>query len=332
MSKSAHSHSTSRARLWSFKPILLAVLCLVLAIPFLLLIGRLIEIGQNGVLLPADQLQLQSSNLGKIVQSVQVVESTPKPVTITDLGKPAPKFGSVAVLAMDYDTGKVLYDKNIHLRRSPASTTKLMTALVSVKHYQLGQVLTVMPEDTVQGSSMGLHAGETVTYRGLLYGMLLNSGNDAAFTIASNYPGGLIAFVGLMNKQVRDLGLIDTSFTNPAGFDGPGHYSSAYDLAVIAKAAVENNQIARIVGTKNTSVLAMDRSQEHELHNLNQLLGEPGVLGIKTGTTEQSGENFVGLVERNGRKIITVVLGSSDRFTESRNLINWVYDNFVWSY
>ncbi len=308
---------------------LLALLILGAALPGLLLVVQLIEVAQQRVVLTADELNVRANNIPNVVSPVQAVES-PKQPTITDLGKLAPDFGALAVLAEDVKTGRVLFGKDVSERRSPASTTKLMSALVAIEYYKLGDILTVMPEDIVGGSSMGLHSGETVTFRGLLYGMLLNSGNDAAFTIARNYPGGLSGFIEKMNLKAKELGLKNTHFQNPAGFDGNTHYSSAEDLAKIATEAVENEQIAKIVATKDTSVLAMDRSKEHDLHNLNQLLNEPGVIGIKTGFTEKSGENFVGLVERDNHKVLTVVMGSNDRFGETKALMNWVYSNFVW--
>ncbi|MDO8638989.1 MAG: D-alanyl-D-alanine carboxypeptidase, partial [Candidatus Daviesbacteria bacterium] len=169
-----------------------------------------------------------------------------------------------------------------------------------------------------------------LSFRSLLYGMLLNSGNDAAYTIAQNYSGGLDAFVVAMNNKAISLGLLNTHFTNPAGFDSLGHYSSAEDLAKIATIAIENPQLSRVVSTKETSVASIDKSTIHSLKNLNKLLDEPGVLGIKTGTTPLARENLVGLVERNGHKILTVVLGSNDRFGETNKLLDWTYSNFVW--
>lgn len=311
------------------KFLLLALIIFIAAIAILLASGKLVDLSEKRITLVADQLNIQSSNIPNLVQKAQAKEA-PKSLKITQKGVKPPEFSGLAVLVQDWETGTILDSKNIHTRLSPASTTKLMTALVGVSSYQLGDILSVRPGDLVSGSSMGLHVGETVTFRGLLYGMLLNSGNDAAFAIASNYPGGVNAFIGAMNQKARQLNLADTNFLNPAGFDGNGHYSSAFDLAKIAHEVVNNGQLAKIVATKETSVLAMDRSKEHFLHNLNQLLDEPGVIGIKTGFTEKSGENLIGLVERNNHKVLTVVLGSKDRFGETKRLMDWVYSNFVW--
>ncbi len=249
-----------------------------------------------------------------------------------------PTLNSNAVLAQDFDSGTILYQENIYSKLAPASTTKLMTALVAVEHFKAADKLTVPSEAMVGGSTMGLRVGEQLSFRSLLYGMLLDSGNDAAYTIALNYPGGMSSFLVQMNKKSQDLGLNNTHFTNPAGFDDPKHYSSAYDLAKIAKLAALDYQLARIVATKDTQIVSSTnpeassagRTREYNLHNLNQLLSEPGVLGMKTGTTEKAGENLVGLVERNGHKAITVMLGSKDRFNETKNLMDWVYANYLW--
>lgn len=254
----------------------------------------------------------------------------PKKPEIVDRQIPPPEFGSLSVLAMDLETEQMLYQKNIHKRLRPASTTKIMTALVSQEYFKHGEVLVVPKDALVGGSKMGLEPGEQLSFRSLLYGMLLNSGNDAAYTIALNFPGGLEGFVSRMNEKVGELNLSDTSFENPAGFDGPNHYSSAYDLAIIAKAAVGNPQLARVFSTKETSILSWDKTKEHNLRNLNKLLSEQGVLGVKTGFTEKAGENLVGLVERDNHKVLTAVLSSQDRFGETKQLMDWVYENYEW--
>ncbi len=241
-----------------------------------------------------------------------------------------PKIYSKAAIAIDVESGKILFERGSTARLSPASTTKIMTALVSKDYYKAADVLTVTKQAMVGGSTMGLNIGEQMSYRSLLYGMMLNSGNDAAFTIADNYPGGVSSFVAKMNEKVRQLGLNDTHFQNPAGFDNPDHYTSAYDLAQIAKTAIEDSTLARIVSTKETSVMSWDKSQTHLLYNLNKLLGEDGVLGIKTGTTDLAGESLVVLVDHDGHKVITVVLNSPDRFGETKSIIDWIYSNYNW--
>ncbi|MBI3485934.1 D-alanyl-D-alanine carboxypeptidase [Candidatus Daviesbacteria bacterium] len=301
----------------------------VVGVGFLMGLPKITEFAQSSSLLNTDRLSFLGSH--NLIPEVAGVSTKAPVIQIQDSGRvTAPNFSAEAVLAYDLDLNQVIYQKNIHQRLSPASTTKLLTALVAVDYFKPGDILTVYGEDLVGGSSMGLQVGEKLTFRSLLYGMLLNSGNDAAFTIASNYPGGLNSFVSSMNKKVLDLSLKNSHFENPAGFDGLTHFSSAYDLSQIASKVSQNPQIAKVVSTKETFVTSLDDSKEHYLKNLNKLLGEDGVLGIKTGFTEKSGENLVGLVMRNSHKVLTVVLASKDRFGETENLINWIYGNFIW--
>jgi D-alanyl-D-alanine carboxypeptidase len=241
-----------------------------------------------------------------------------------------PYVSATAVILKDLSSKTLLYVKDPDKKVPIASTTKIMTALVASEYFKQTDVLIVYGTSLVSGSSMGLKLGEEMTFRSLLYGMLLNSGNDAAFTIADNYPGGKENFIKAMNDKAQSLGLKNTHFENPAGFDGVNHYSSANDLAIIAETAISNSQFARVVSTKDTVVFSIDKQIEHPLKNLNKLLNLPGFLGIKTGTTPIAKENLVGLVERNDKKILTVVLGSDDRFTETEKMLDWAYTNFSW--
>lgn len=277
--------------------------------------------------------KVESGNLEQEAVKLQgtVLAKTHEPkLELVSANIPEPVLTAIAAIAYDPDTDKILYQKNSHSRLAPASTTKIMTAIIASEHFENADLLTVPPEAVVAGSKMGLTAGETLTFRSLLYGMMLNSGNDAAFTIAMNYPGGYDSFISKMNSKAAYLGLKDTHFDNPAGFDGPTHYSSAFDLLQIGKEAIKNARLGRVFSTKETSVTSIDRSQIHVLKNLNKLLGEDGVSGIKTGTTEMAGESFVGLVEKNGRTILTVMLNSHDRFGETKDLVDWIFSNFTW--
>ncbi len=243
-----------------------------------------------------------------------------------------PFFTARAVLVKDLGTGTILYQKDSNISYPIASTTKIMTALVASEYFKQNSVLIVGSSANIPGSRVGLTYGEDLTFRSLLYGMLLNSGNDAAFTLAENYPGGLLGFVSEMNKKVIELGLKNTRFNNPAGFDSPTHYSSASDLAKITIEAIKNPTLARIFATKETNIVSVNKKYTHRLFNLNRLLSDvQGVLGVKTGRTEGAKENLVTLVERNNHKILLVILGSDDRFGETTGLINWAYSNFQWA-
>lgn len=242
-----------------------------------------------------------------------------------------PDLSARAVLAKDLTTNTILYQKDVNVSFPIASTTKIMTALVASEYYKPNSVLRVNLGATVGGSKVGLISGEDLTFRSLLYGMLLNSGNDAAFTLAENYPGGVLSFVSAMNKKAIELNLQNTHFENPAGFDSPTHYSSAKDLAIITEEALKNSSLSRIFATKETDIVSIDKKYTHSLSNLNRLLSQvKGVLGVKTGFTEEAKENLVTYVDRDGHQILTVILGSDDRFGESTKLIEWVYENFTW--
>ncbi|MBI2314922.1 D-alanyl-D-alanine carboxypeptidase [Candidatus Daviesbacteria bacterium] len=253
---------------------------------------------------------------------------------IPPVGKnlPMPFFTARAVLVKDLGTETVLYQKDSNISYPIASTTKIMTALVANEYFKQNSVLIVGSSANISGSRVGLAYGEDLTFRSLLYGMLLNSGNDAAFALAENYPGGLLGFVSAMNKKVIELGLKNTRFDNPAGFDSPNHYSSAGDLAKITQEAIKNPNLARIFATKETNIVSVNKQYTHQLFNLNRLLSDvKGVLGVKTGRTEGAKENLVTLVQRDGHKILLVILGSDDRFGETTGLINWAYSNFQWA-
>ena len=244
----------------------------------------------------------------------------------------APQFSAKAVLVKDLTSDTILFQKNASARLPIASTTKIMTALVSSSFFKPNAVLIVGQSAQTPGSRVGLNFGEDLFFRAMLYGMLLNSGNDAAYAIAENYPGGVLGFVSAMNKKVADLNLKNTHFENPAGFDSPNHFSSANDLGIISEEALKDPQLARIFATKETSIVSLDKKYTHQLANLNKLLSTvKGVLGVKTGYTDIAKENLVTLVERDKHRILTVILGSNDRFGESTKLIEWAYSNFTWA-
>lgn len=246
-------------------------------------------------------------------------------------GLPVPYFSARAVLIKDLSTGAVLYQKDSNVSFPIASTTKIMTALVASEYFQPNSVLTVGDSANTPGSKVGLNYGENLTFQALLYGMLLNSGNDAAYAIAENYPGRVFGFVSAMNKKAIQLNLRNTRFDNPAGFDSRNQYSSAEDLARITEEALKNTQLAIIFATEKTNIVSVNKKYTHQLVNLNKLLSSvSGVLGIKTGTTEEAKENLVTLVERNRHRVLLVVLGSDDRFGETTRLIDWTYSNFTW--
>lgn len=305
-------------------PILYVIALVLVSVNVLLGLPKVVNLTQVVVSaqnIPSNKIQENPGNVAGVSKSIPVPKSNSLQV---------PYVSATAIIIKDLGSDSLLYVKDPDKKVPIASTTKIMTALVASEYYKASDVLEVKAISLVSGSSMGLKMGEKLSFRSLLYGMLLNSGNDAAYTIADNYAGGRDAFILAMNSKAAQMGLINTHFDNPAGFDSANHYSSAFDLAKIAETAITDYQLARVVSTKETTVFSIDKESEHVLKNLNKLLNLPGVLGIKTGTTPAAKENLVALVERNDRKILTVVLGSDDRFPETENLIEWAYANFIW--
>lgn len=255
---------------------------------------------------------------------------TAEPLVIVDKSIVPPALSAKAAYAVDIESGKILFSKNIKEPLLPASTTKIATALVSLSHYDLDDVLTVNTGN-VDGHKMGLKNGEKITVRNLLYGLLVFSGNDAAEVLAKNYPGGRENFISAMNSLAKNIGLENTNFKNPVGFDEYLHFSTAEDLVKAAIYAIKNPVFSEIVSTQEIEVKSADGKTIHKLNNINELLGKvPGVIGVKTGWTVNAGEALVTLVEHDGRKVMLAVLASDDRFGETEKLINWIYLNYGW--
>ena len=232
---------------------------------------------------------------------------------------PPPPVTAERVIVLDPDSDTVMYQKSADEPVAPASTTKLMTALVAMDQYPLNHTITVS-ESFTEGQDIGLEPGEHITVEQLIYATLIQSGNDAAEILAREIPGGRVEFVAKMNSKAQSLYLHHTSFKNPTGLDEFDHYSSAADLARLAASVLKNDFLRRIVASENAVVTS------HVLTNTNKLLSEvPGVLGVKTGFTDAAGEALVTYVDRPAGKRLIVILRSSDRFSDTKSLIDWSY-------
>jgi D-alanyl-D-alanine carboxypeptidase (penicillin-binding protein 5/6) len=258
------------------------------------------------------------------------------PINFT--GQEHPSLTAHGIVVMDKNSSVVMYSKNKNLWVLPASTVKIMTALVTLDYYHPEDILTV-GEVNDFGQRMKLVVGERITVKNLLYGLLVASANDAALVLAQNYPGGQNAFVTAMNRKAASLNLGNTYFANPTGLDSDEEgnllpdfsYTTALDLARLTAEAFKNPLFSQIIQTEKITVSDVSGKISHQLFNINQLLGKvEGLKGGKTGWTEEAGECFVAYTERNGQGIITVVLGSQDRFGETKKLIDWVFTNYRW--
>lgn len=242
-----------------------------------------------------------------------------------------PVLSAQGVMAVDLSSGINLYEKNADSQLLPASTTKIITALVSLETFKLDEILTVGKGVSVVGQKMGLYVGEQMKVEDLLYGLLVYSANDAAETLAQNYPGGYDAFILAMNTKAQELSMTNSKFDNPVGLDTALQRSTAKDLVRASEVAMRIPEFAKIVGTKHIVLTDLSGKSSYNMKNINELLGVvPGVLGVKTGWTENARENLVTYVERDGHKVMIAVLGSQDRFGETKELIDWIFGSYEW--
>lgn len=270
-------------------------------------------------------VNVRAKELG--IKNYNITDASSLPLLIGSTNFPV--FSGQGIIAVDADSNVTLFEKNADQPLYPASTTKIMTALVGLDYYNMNQVLTVANVN-VEGQRMGLMQGEQMTFENLLNGLLIYSANDAAITIADNYPGGRENFVAAMNAKAQSLHLENSHFANPVGLDDPTQVTTARDMVRVAKIAMQNPNFAKVVGTKTTVVSDTTGKFNYELKNVNELLGIDGVIGVKTGWTEGARENLVTDVEQNGHNVYITILGSSDRFGETKELIDWVYTNYSW--
>lgn len=225
---------------------------------------------------------------------------------------------------MDADTGAVLYEKDADAQSLIASTTKIMTGLLVCESCDLDEKVTV-PQSAVgiEGSSVYLKAGETLTVRDLLYGMLLHSGNDAATALALHLCGSVEQFAEQMNKKARELGLQNTHFANPHGLDDGGNYGSARDLATLTSYALKNPDFAQAVSTKSY------RAGERYFTNHNKLLWRcEGAIGVKTGFTKKAGRILVSAAERSSRTLICVTVSAPDDWNDHCRLYDYGFSQY----
>ncbi len=223
------------------------------------------------------------------------------------------------------DTFEVIYEKNAHTRLSMASTTKIMTGLLICENKNLDDKVTVTADMLrVEGSSMGLRDGDVLTYRDLLYGLMLLSGNDAANVAAISIGKSLEKFADMMNEKARKLGLEDTNFVTPSGLDSENHYTTAYDLACLTRYALLNEEFALAVSTYSANITYGNPPVKRTLTNHNKLLKRiDGVIGVKTGFTKKSGRCLVSAYKKDGKFLIAVTLNAPSDWQDHKALIEY---------
>lgn len=271
--------------------------------------------------------------------------------SVTALASNSPALDATAALLVSPDSGMVLYSKNADQKRYPASTTKIMTALLTLENVSnLDETVTSEAVDfenvTADSSNAGILLGEQVTVRDLLYALMLPSANEAAYMLARHVGGSWEQFVDMMNDRAAELGCTGTHFCNPCGLHEDDHYTTAYDLYLIAKEAMKDATFRDIVSTVQHRMAKTNLHEERIIYTTNQLIfssfqpwSYANCLGIKTGHTSQAGNCFVGYAEYGDAKLFSVVLGCSDSskeypsvaasFTDTKKLCQWGFENFT---
>ena len=236
-----------------------------------------------------------------------------------------PPISAKAAYLVDLPSFTPIYQKNSHQRLLPASTTKIITALVAVDVFKPEKIITIRNPIT-EGQTMGLVPGEKMTVKNLLYGTLVHSANDAANALANAY--GYKKFIKLMNKKAQSLSMVDSHFVNPIGFDNRQQYSSVFDLSLAARELLKNPALADIIAIKEITISDINFTTFHHLNSTNKLLGKMiGIGGLKTGYTEGAGENLVSFYKHKNHQYIIAILKSEDRFKDTKILINWLNNN-----
>ena len=233
-------------------------------------------------------------------------------------------LSAASAVLIEAETGTVLYSKNADERRAMASTTKIMTAILTIEAGDLDRDFTVDPYAImVEGTSMGLREGDIVSRRDLLYGILLPSGNDAANAAAVSVAGSMSAFVGKMNEKAEALGLKNTHFVTPSGLDADGHYTTALDLANLTAYAMKNEKFREVVSCKTKQVEFGNPPYKRTLYNSNKMLSRyEGAIGVKTGFTDNARRCLVSAAERNGVTLIAVTLNAGDDWNDHTKMLN----------
>ena len=242
-----------------------------------------------------------------------------------------PKTNSRRYIVYDRISKSMIIGKNEDVKSAMASTTKIMTTIVILEKADLNEKVTVSAKaGGTGGSRLGLKRGDKASVRDLLYGLMLRSGNDAAVALAEHVGGSVKGFAELMNEKAIELGLTNTHFVTPHGLDDANHYTTALELAKLTDYAMNNETFAKIVGTKSTTIYI--NNQSRQINNTNELLGVlNGVVGVKTGFTNNAGRCLVTETKRNNMDIITIVLGADtkkDRTKDSVNLIEYTFSKY----
>ncbi len=248
-----------------------------------------------------------------------------------------------ASLIIEENSGKVIHEDNSNVQNYPASVTKILTAILTLENCELTDTVTVS-KNAISNIPSGyviapLFVGEQMSVEDLLYALMLKSANDAAYVLAEHVGGSVEGFSEMMNKKAEELGCKNTHFVNPNGIHNSNHYTTAYDMYLIARYAMKNEEFVKIVSTYQHALSATNKYSKNDriMKNTNSFVNpssryyDENVKGIKTGTTLQAGNCLITNISKNGFDVITVILGartSESKFSETKKMFNYVFDNY----
>lgn len=235
------------------------------------------------------------------------------------------KVNARCAIALEKQSGNIIFEQNAYEIVPMASTTKILTALIAIEQGDLDKEITINKNAcSIRGSKVGYKCGEKVTLRELIFGLMFKSGNDAAIAIAEELGGSIDGFSEIMNHYARSIGILDSHFESPHGLDSNKHYSSAYDLAILTAKGMDYDLFREVVGSKSIDKNKYNFTRDY--NNINKILWLlPGANGVKTGYTGGAGKCLVSSVESNGKDIIIVVLNCPDRW----NVTKEIYEHLV---
>jgi serine-type D-Ala-D-Ala carboxypeptidase (penicillin-binding protein 5/6) len=237
-----------------------------------------------------------------------------------------PVINASALYMVELTSGRVLLEKNAMRRLPPASLTKVMTALVALESAPLQEVVKIDGRAIVHHSSYNFKPGEEFLMRDLVTAMLVSSANDACEAVAWHIGGDDKRFVAMMNERARTMGLKNTHFANPCGFDAPGHYSTAADLAKLTEQALQQPIFSMMVRTLVRDITTVDGKRQMSLHSTNELLVDPDVNGVKTGYTSQAGRCLIASMFKDGQRLLLVGLNLMDQWDQASRILRYGHE------
>ena len=249
--------------------------------------------------------------------------------TLTEISSEViPETTAESFLIADLDSGEIILEKKSMEPHAMASLTKLMTVLVSLENYKLTEACTISKAATkIEGAKVGYKAHDALSVKDLIHGALIRSGNDAAVALAEHFKDGESAYIDEMNQKAIELGMYGTHFENVMGLDSPNHYTTARDLLTLSQTLIKEFPEVLTIASTQKEISTSFSGFPYELKTTNELLGTffMNVLGLKTGTTDNAGQSYIGIVQnKEGHKYIVILLGSIDRFPEAKTALYWI--------